>query len=64
VGVVTGRALWRAFASSLGVVPDPTTSSIAVVLVVLAGVVAAVVAALIPSHLATRVSPAAGLRAE
>ena len=64
LGVVAGRLLWRAFADQLGVLADPASPWLAVVLGVVGGLLAAFLAALVPGELAARTSPAAGLRAE
>ncbi len=63
LGVVAGRALWRAFADELGVVPDPASSWRLVLVTVAGGLVAAIVTAWFPARFVTR-STAADLRSE
>ena len=63
-GVIAGRVLWRAFAEQLGVVPEPASSWGPVLVVAVGGLVLALLAALVPAQLATRVTPAEGLRTE
>jgi FtsX-like permease family len=64
LGVVAGRLAWRAFASQLGVVPDPSTPGLWVLVTVAGGLVVALLAAAVPARVAARASPAAGLRSE
>lgn len=64
VGVIVGRALWRAFASQLGVVTDPADAWGLVAAIVAAGVLVAAAMAEIPARIAGRAKPADGLHAE
>jgi putative ABC transport system permease protein len=64
LGVAAGRQSWRAFAEGLGVVPDPASPTIPLLLSVLSCLVIALLAAQVPADVAARTSPAAGLRAE
>ncbi len=63
-GVIVGRALWRAFAERLGVVPDPSGAWLPIAGVVVGGLLLAVLAAELPARLAARARPAEGLRSE
>jgi putative ABC transport system permease protein len=63
-GIVVGRALWRAFADRLGVVPDPAGAWLPIAGVVAGGLVVAVLVAELPARLAARTRPAEGLRTE
>jgi hypothetical protein len=62
VGFVAGRAVWRAVASSIGVVDDPTTPALAAVAVTVGALVVVNLAAALPSRSARRIRPAAVLR--
>ncbi|HEV8221926.1 MAG TPA: ABC transporter permease [Streptosporangiaceae bacterium] len=63
-GLAAGRALWRLFATSFGVVPVPVVRPLLVV-VLLAGVLAAAnLLAAVPALLAARARPGPALRAE
>jgi len=63
-GLAAGRALWRLFATSFGVVPVPVVSPLLVV-ILLAGVLAAAnLLAAVPALLAARARPGPALRAE
>ncbi len=64
LGVVAGRLLWRSFARQLGVVPDPASPWLPVLIAVAGGILIALVAALPPAQLAPRTMPADALRAE
>ncbi|MGH9118381.1 MAG: FtsX-like permease family protein [Acidimicrobiales bacterium] len=64
LGVVAGRLAWRAFASQLGVVAEPSTPVLWVLVTVAGGLVVALVAAAVPARMAARAGPAAGLRSE
>ena len=64
LGVVAGRVAWRGFASQLGVVPEPSTPLLWLLVTVAGGLVVALVAAAVPARMAARSSPAAGLRSE
>ena len=64
LGAIAGRVLWRQFAEQLGVVSDPATPIISLVVTIIAAMGLAVVAAQIPSRLATRAHLAEDLRAE
>jgi hypothetical protein len=63
-GVLAGRTAWQAFARQLGVVPDPADAWLWIAIVSGAAVVIALLAAVIPARIATRTTPAVGLRAE
>ncbi len=63
-GVAVGRLIWRAFASSFGVVPVPVVTAWSIVAVVLAAVLIANVLAVGPAVAAGRTRPASLLRAE
>jgi len=62
LGVLIGRVTWRAFASQLGVVDDPTISVLWIVATVLGGLAMAVLAAAIPARAAARAEPGITLR--
>jgi ABC-type antimicrobial peptide transport system permease subunit len=64
IGVVLGRLAWRALGEQLGIVPDPATPSLALVIALPASVLLANLIAVIPGVLAGRVAPAVALRAE
>jgi hypothetical protein len=59
-----GRLAWRALGEQLGIVPDPATPSLALVVALPASVLMANLIAVIPGMLAGRVAPAVALRAE
>jgi hypothetical protein len=62
LGVVVGRAVWRAVASGIGVVDDPVTPGVGVLLVAIAALAIVNLAAIVPGRAARRVRPAAVLR--
>jgi ABC-type lipoprotein release transport system permease subunit len=62
LGVVVGRWTWRAFAESLGVLPDSRVSLAVTGIVVLAAVLLGLLAAVAPGRLATRLRVDAALR--
>jgi hypothetical protein len=62
LGLIVGHVLWRAVANSIGVVDDPVTPLLAVVVVVVCTLVLAAVAAVIPGLAARRVPPGLALR--
>ena len=64
VGVMLGRLAWRALGEQLGIVPDPVTPSLALVVALPASILLANLIAVIPGVLAGRVAPAVALRAE
>ena len=64
LGVVAGRLLWRAFASQLGVVPDPSSGVAAIAALVALALLLAFVAAEAPARRATATRPAADVHAE
>jgi ABC-type lipoprotein release transport system permease subunit len=64
LGIVVGRAAWRAVANGIGVAPAPLTSAAAVVLVLLAAPLLAYVVAALPRRMARRTEPAVLLRAD
>ncbi len=63
-GVLAGRSAWQAFARELGVVPDPAGAWLWIAVIAVAAIAVALIAAVIPAGVATRTTPAAGLRAE
>ncbi len=64
IGIVAGRALYRSFVDRLGLVPDVTTPTLLVALVVVGVLVVANVAAAIPAHRARRAPVTSLLRVE
>jgi hypothetical protein len=64
LGVLTGAAIWRAIARSLGIAAETTVPLGVVALIVVGAVAIANLLALWPAHQAVRVSPAAALRGE
>jgi predicted lysophospholipase L1 biosynthesis ABC-type transport system permease subunit len=64
LGLALGRVLWRAMANQMGIVPDISTPSLALVLAVPATIVVANLIAVIPGWLAGRIRPAVALHAE
>jgi predicted lysophospholipase L1 biosynthesis ABC-type transport system permease subunit len=64
LGVILGRLAWRALGHQLGIVPDPSTPSLALVVALPASVLVANLIAVIPGMLASRVPPAIALRTE
>jgi FtsX-like permease family len=64
IGVLAGRTAWRAFARQLGVVPDPAGAWPWLAAIAGVAFVIALIAAAAPAHGATRLTPAAALRAE
>jgi hypothetical protein len=62
LGMVAGRVVWRAVASSIGVVDDPVTPALAVVVVSVAALVVVNAAAIAPGRSARNVRPASVLR--
>lgn len=64
IGVMLGRLAWRALGEQLGIVPDPVTPSLALVVALPASILLANLIAVIPGVLAGRVPPAVALRAE
>ncbi|MEY2477555.1 MAG: putative transport system permease protein [Actinomycetota bacterium] len=64
IGVMLGRLAWRALGEQLGIVPDPATPSLALVIALPSSVLLANLIAVIPGMLASRVAPAVALRAE
>lgn len=64
LGIAAGRAIWRAFATYVGVVPVPVLPG-GLIAALAAGVIAAALAiAIVPALLAARPRPAAAPRAE
>ena len=63
-GVAAGRLIWRAFASSLGVVPVPVVTALVIGAIALGAVLAANALAIGPALTAARSRPASLLRAE
>ncbi len=64
LGVVAGQNLWEVFAGQLGVVPDAASVLVPTLVTIAGGTLLATLAAQIPARLASRLSPAAGLRSE
>ena len=64
LGIAIGRVSWRAFASGLGVVTDPSTPIAWVAATGMGAAVVAVLAALGPARIAARTRPAVTLRSE
>jgi hypothetical protein len=64
LGLVVGRLSWRAFATRLGVVTDPTMPWLWIAVTVLGGLLAALVAAAVPARVAARTEAAEILRSE
>jgi hypothetical protein len=62
VGIALGRLIWRAFASNIGAVPVPVTSSWLVAALAGGVLVAANLLAVIPAFEATRLRPSEALR--
>jgi ABC-type antimicrobial peptide transport system permease subunit len=64
IGVVVGRAVWRAFANWQGFPAIPTVAWLPLIAISFAVVVVAAVIALLPAWLAARTRPAVALRSE
>lgn len=64
LGIVVGRLLWRAYATQLGVVTDPSIPIGWVLVTVVAGIAVAVIVAARPARAAARAHAAHGLRSE
>jgi hypothetical protein len=64
LGVAAGRWAWNLFADELGVVPEPVTPGLLLLLVVPGAVLVATLVAAIPAGIASRTRPALVLRAE
>lgn len=64
LGVVLGRAIWRSYAESIGVVPEAASPWATLAAVTVAAFVIANMIAAYPARRATRVAPAAILRTE
>jgi hypothetical protein len=64
IGIATGRWVWTLFADELGVVPQPRSPVIAVVLIVPLAVLVANLVAALPAWVAARTRPALVLRSE
>ena len=64
LGIVSGRYLWDLFANDIHVVPVPTVSALAVVLITLGAIVLANLVSLIPGRIAARTSIGTLLRAD
>ena len=62
LGVIAGSALWRRFASGLGIVPGPVFPLTGIAIVIGAALVVSICAALPSGHRATAERPADGLR--
>jgi hypothetical protein len=64
LGVMIGRLAWRSLGEQLGIVPEPATPSLALVIALPASVLLANLIAVIPGMIAARIAPARALRAE
>lgn len=64
VGIASGRAVWQAFARSLGVVPDSVVEPWVIVAVAFGTFVVASALAIGPAVMAARAQPASLLRSE
>jgi uncharacterized membrane protein len=64
LGIAVGRVAWRAFASRLGVVTDPSTPGLWIAATVAGALVLAVAASAMPGRVAARIRPATVLRTE
>jgi predicted lysophospholipase L1 biosynthesis ABC-type transport system permease subunit len=64
IGVMIGRLLWRGLGTQLGIVPEPATPALALVIALPATVLLANLIAVVPGALAARARPALALRAE
>ncbi len=64
LGIAAGKAAWRLFATSFGVVPVAVVPAWTLILLVAVVLVAANLLAVLPALLAARSSPARLLRAE
>lgn len=64
LGIVTGRFVWQAFASELGVAPTASVPVVWVLTTVVGALAVALVAAAVPARVAARIAPAAALRTE
>jgi FtsX-like permease family len=63
-GIVLGRLAWRAYSDRLGVVPEPVTSPLVLVLVAVAVLGVALLASVTPAWRIARQRPAVALRTE
>jgi len=63
IGVVTGRMIWKTFASELGLVSLPVIPFGLVIAAIAGAVALAAIVAVAPAYWATRARPAAPLRA-
>ncbi|MEY2568146.1 MAG: putative transport system permease protein [Actinomycetota bacterium] len=64
IGVMIGRLLWRGLGTQLGIVPEPATPALPLVIALPATVLLANLIAVLPGALAARARPALALRAE
>jgi len=64
IGVVVGRAAWRAVAGNIGSVQQPVVPADVIVMLVVLSALAVTVVAFVPAWLATRVKPATVLRTD
>jgi ABC-type lipoprotein release transport system permease subunit len=64
LGIVAGRFLWDLFATNIYVIPSPTVSALAIVVIVLGALVLGNLVAALPGRIAARTSAALLLRTE
>jgi ABC-type lipoprotein release transport system permease subunit len=64
IGIAAGRWAWRLFAEDLGVVPEPVTPLVPILVVIPVTILLANLVALLPGRSAARTRPALVLRAE
>jgi predicted lysophospholipase L1 biosynthesis ABC-type transport system permease subunit len=64
LGVMLGRLTWRVLGDQLGIVPDPVTPALQLLVAFPASILLANLMAVVPGLLAGRVPPALALRAE
>jgi hypothetical protein len=64
LGIAVGRVTWRAFATQLGVVDDPSTPAWWIAATITGSLLIALAAAAVPVRVAARIRPATALRTE
>ena len=64
LGVVIGRAAWRAVAGNIGSVQQPVVPAVVIAVLVALSALAVTIVAFVPAWLATRVKPAIALRTD